>query len=229
MFNEGPSETFSPSQAPQQCFPNPSTHYSAKSDTDATAEQFPAFYNYNMCASSSMAYQQLNPYGMYWWPQHDQTGYYAMISPQMNGFAGASECVPIPITMIPSSMEKPTTAKPKGGRVPYSAEQLAILRRRFEQNDRIEIKERTELSKIIGLTPHQIKVWFQNRRFKVRREQEKLLRKTTDEIDEKLQKCESFTSAESSQISPNSNYISETILSPMVNIQHYYVPTECDP
>ncbi|PIC21882.1 hypothetical protein B9Z55_026562 [Caenorhabditis nigoni] len=49
----------------------------------------------------------------------------------------------------------------------YSKSQIAALNERFKRSDSIKIDERREMSKRIGLTERQIKVWFQNRRFKL--------------------------------------------------------------
>ncbi|CAI5452517.1 unnamed protein product [Caenorhabditis angaria] len=51
----------------------------------------------------------------------------------------------------------------------YTSQQLDALSKRFKISDRIPISERRELAKSINLTPEQIKVWFQNRRYKLKK------------------------------------------------------------
>ncbi|CAL2047574.1 unnamed protein product [Caenorhabditis brenneri] len=58
----------------------------------------------------------------------------------------------------------------RGGRIPFTAQQLAVLKERFGRSDSIRIEERREMAKYIGLSEKQIKIWFQNRRFKLRKE-----------------------------------------------------------
>ncbi|PIC21879.1 hypothetical protein B9Z55_026560 [Caenorhabditis nigoni] len=47
--------------------------------------------------------------------------------------------------------------------------QVAELKERFNRSDSIKLDERREMGKRIGLSERQIKIWFQNRRFKLRK------------------------------------------------------------
>ncbi|VDN02736.1 unnamed protein product [Thelazia callipaeda] len=51
----------------------------------------------------------------------------------------------------------------------FSQSQVAILERRFEQQNYMSVDEREQLAMILDLTTNQIKIWFQNRRYKSRR------------------------------------------------------------
>ncbi|CAB3396648.1 unnamed protein product [Caenorhabditis bovis] len=66
-----------------------------------------------------------------------------------------------------------TVAQPepimRARRAPYDDYQIQMLTQRFEKSDRISLQERREMSAIINLTPEQIKIWFQNRRYKLRK------------------------------------------------------------
>ncbi|CAB60440.1 Homeobox protein ceh-51 [Caenorhabditis elegans] len=66
--------------------------------------------------------------------------------------------------------------KRRGARTPFSDSQLYALRTRFEQCDTIKVDERRKLGAVIGLSPEQIKIWFQNRRFKLRKEKYKQIK-----------------------------------------------------
>uniref|UniRef100_A0A1I7T699 Homeobox domain-containing protein n=1 Tax=Caenorhabditis tropicalis TaxID=1561998 RepID=A0A1I7T699_9PELO len=59
----------------------------------------------------------------------------------------------------------------KGARQPFAEWQLNLLRQRFAEDETIKVQERRQLAKIVKLSEVQIKVWFQNRRHKLRREQ----------------------------------------------------------
>ncbi|CAO4387809.1 unnamed protein product [Caenorhabditis nigoni] len=54
-------------------------------------------------------------------------------------------------------------------RVYFSESQIAALNERFDRSNSIKLDERREMSKRIGLTEGQIKVWFHNRRVKLRK------------------------------------------------------------
>uniref|UniRef100_A0A0K0EY29 Muscle-specific homeobox protein tinman (inferred by orthology to a D. melanogaster protein) n=1 Tax=Strongyloides venezuelensis TaxID=75913 RepID=A0A0K0EY29_STRVS len=54
-------------------------------------------------------------------------------------------------------------------RVLFTHVQVMRLEERFKQQKYVNSSEREELAKILGLTPTQIKIWFQNRRYKCKR------------------------------------------------------------
>uniref|UniRef100_UPI00358F76A4 homeobox protein DLX-5-like n=1 Tax=Myxine glutinosa TaxID=7769 RepID=UPI00358F76A4 len=60
--------------------------------------------------------------------------------------------------------------KKRKPRTNFSAMQVALLQRRFQQSRYLSQPERTELASALGLTQAQIKVWFQNRRSKFQKQ-----------------------------------------------------------
>ncbi|CDW61281.1 Homeobox domain containing protein [Trichuris trichiura] len=59
--------------------------------------------------------------------------------------------------------------RPKRPRTVFSDEQLIKLENVFRKTQYVVGKERHRLSKLLGLTDQQVKVWFQNRRTKLRK------------------------------------------------------------
>ncbi|XP_043220001.1 homeobox protein CDX-1-like isoform X1 [Amphibalanus amphitrite] len=76
----------------------------------------------------------------------------------------------------------PTSARPPPGktrtkdkyRVVYSDAQRLELEKEFRYNNYITIKRKLELSRILGLTDRQVKIWFQNRRAKERKQKRRM-------------------------------------------------------
>ncbi|VDP67830.1 unnamed protein product [Echinostoma caproni] len=56
-------------------------------------------------------------------------------------------------------------------RVLFTQAQVYELERRFKQQKYLSAPEREHLSQIINLTPTQVKIWFQNHRYKCKRAQ----------------------------------------------------------
>merc|ERR1719471_1248170 len=61
--------------------------------------------------------------------------------------------------------------KPKRIRTAFSPSQLLKLEQAFEKNQYVVGQERKELAKSLNLSETQVKVWFQNRRTKHKREE----------------------------------------------------------
>ncbi|KHJ44251.1 homeobox domain protein [Trichuris suis] len=59
--------------------------------------------------------------------------------------------------------------RPKRPRTVFSGEQLIKLENVFRKTQYVVGTERHRLSKLLGLTDQQVKVWFQNRRTKLRK------------------------------------------------------------
>merc|ERR1712226_1176571 len=70
-------------------------------------------------------------------------------------------------TRIPTSI-----SQTKRIRTAFSPSQLLKLEQAFEKNQYVVGAERKELAKTLNLSETQVKVWFQNRRTKHKREQQ---------------------------------------------------------
>ena len=64
---------------------------------------------------------------------------------------------------------KPQPTKKKKRRVLFSKAQTYELERRFRQQRYLSAPEREHLASVLNLTPQQIKIWFQNHRYKTKK------------------------------------------------------------
>ncbi|XP_053257847.1 homeobox protein H17-like [Podarcis raffonei] len=55
-------------------------------------------------------------------------------------------------------------------RVPFSASQLGILESSFQQTHYLNTEQMKEVALLLGLTENRVKIWFQNRRARERRD-----------------------------------------------------------
>jgi homeobox protein Nkx-2.2 len=74
----------------------------------------------------------------------------------------------------PSDSNNPTASqnlseKKRKRRVLFTKSQTFELERRFRQQRYLSAPEREHLAQLIGLTPTQVKIWFQNHRYKTKR------------------------------------------------------------
>lgn len=60
--------------------------------------------------------------------------------------------------------------KKRKRRILFTKAQTFILERRFQQQRYLSAPEREELARIANLTPAQVKIWFQNHRYKFRKQ-----------------------------------------------------------
>ena len=65
-------------------------------------------------------------------------------------------------------------------RILFTQAQIYELERRFKQQKYLSAPEREHLSNLIGLTPTQVKIWFQNHRYKTKKAQ-----KDREKVDQK--------------------------------------------
>ncbi|XP_072313962.1 NK2 transcription factor related, locus 9 [Eucyclogobius newberryi] len=65
--------------------------------------------------------------------------------------------------------EPDKSKKPKKRRVLFSKAQTLELERRFRQQRYLSGPEREQLARLLSLTPTQVKIWFQNHRYKMKR------------------------------------------------------------
>lgn len=73
----------------------------------------------------------------------------------------------------PSSPRSPggKSRKPRRHRALFSHAQVYELERRFSVQKYLNAQEREQLAKALNLTETQVKIWFQNRRYKCKRQQ----------------------------------------------------------
>ncbi|XP_028271544.1 homeobox protein Nkx-2.5 isoform X2 [Parambassis ranga] len=72
-------------------------------------------------------------------------------------------------------LEDPDRPKPRRRRKPrvlFSQAQVYELERRFKQQRYLSAPERDHLAGVLKLTPTQVKIWFQNRRYKCKRQRQ---------------------------------------------------------
>lgn len=69
-----------------------------------------------------------------------------------------------------SKREQLEIPKKRKRRILFTKAQTFILERRFQQQRYLSAPEREELARIANLTPAQVKIWFQNHRYKFRKQ-----------------------------------------------------------
>ncbi|XP_005992571.1 homeobox protein Nkx-2.5 [Latimeria chalumnae] len=70
------------------------------------------------------------------------------------------------------NLERPKQRKRRKPRVLFSQAQVFELERRFKQQKYLSAPERDHLASILKLTSTQVKIWFQNRRYKCKRQRQ---------------------------------------------------------
>ncbi|XP_053331359.1 homeobox protein Nkx-2.8 [Spea bombifrons] len=75
----------------------------------------------------------------------------------------------MPSVGVSSHTPESKEAKKKKRRVLFSKAQTLELERRFRQQRYLSAPERDQLAHILHLTPTQVKIWFQNHRYKMKR------------------------------------------------------------
>ncbi|XP_054828554.1 homeobox protein Nkx-2.8 [Eublepharis macularius] len=74
-----------------------------------------------------------------------------------------------PAAAAAQAEEEEEEEKKKKRRVLFSKAQTLALERRFRQQRYLSAPEREQLAQVLRLTPTQVKIWFQNHRYKMKR------------------------------------------------------------
>lgn len=80
--------------------------------------------------------------------------------------AKVSNATKIDRSSIPSTTQDDNPHDKKRTRILFTSWQVAELERLFAEQKYVSAQERSVISMRIGLSPTQIKIWFQNRRYK---------------------------------------------------------------
>ncbi|XP_074530746.1 homeobox protein Nkx-2.5 [Halichoeres trimaculatus] len=79
----------------------------------------------------------------------------------------------VPVEDIkPEDPDRPKPRRRRKPRVLFSQAQVYELERRFKQQRYLSAPERDHLAGVLKLTPTQVKIWFQNRRYKCKRQRQ---------------------------------------------------------
>ncbi|KAM6201653.1 homeobox protein Nkx-2.8 [Rhynchocyon petersi] len=98
------------------------------------------------------------------------------LDPERGHYPSSDESIPENTPPGPSKRPSPRPASPgsdaekrKKRRVLFSKAQTLELERRFRQQRYLSAPEREQLARLLRLTPTQVKIWFQNHRYKLKR------------------------------------------------------------
>merc|ERR1712226_957207 len=87
---------------------------------------------------------------------------------QMSGLSSSADKAASAVASAAAAMQFPLTQRRKR-RILFTQAQIYELERRFKQQKYLSAPEREHLASMIGLTPTQVKIWFQNHRYKTKK------------------------------------------------------------
>jgi YesN/AraC family two-component response regulator len=129
-----------------------------------------------------------------------------------------------PLISSPVSSSSPSIFilnKKRKRRILFSKQQTFELEKRFRQQRYLSANEREHLASLINLTPTQVKIWFQNHRYKIKRARQE---KAMLQQQQQQQQQHSYSHNKQNQIPLNlklNNYDPTKFLT---NSDHFIIP-----
>lgn len=115
-----------------------------------------------------------------------------------------------------SSQYTTYTTQKRKRRILFSQSQVYELERRFNQQKYLSAPEREHLANMIHLTPNQVKIWFQNHRYKCKRAAKDKQVQGNDEQQQQQQKQEQQQQQQQQQSLPSSQSLKRVAIPVLV-------------
>ncbi|KAK9886151.1 hypothetical protein WA026_014939 [Henosepilachna vigintioctopunctata] len=114
---------------------------------------------------------------------YDDCGHHTVTMSRINQYAKTSNTRQEQVTSSKTELRKAKVQRVKRKpRVLFSQYQVHELEQKFKQQKYLSAPEREELAQGLNLTPTQVKIWFQNRRYKSKRAK-------PEDLDAEKRKC----------------------------------------
>lgn len=117
----------------------------------------------------------------------------------------------------------------KRSRAAFSHSQVYELERRFNQQRYLSGPERTDLANALKLTETQVKIWFQNRRYKTKRKQMQMAEVSANRHNSGGRKVAVKVLVHENQGMPESEKTIPSFPYPHIPFPYYYYPFLCQP